>query len=77
MSNFLTEEGWANFQHISYCHDNPCDNQFVNCEGDCSNCPNRDFFRHVEIERKKLKEKRKEEADCLVAVEDVKETGII
>lgn len=48
---FTTQDGFAEYSHPAFTRDNPCHVHFVDCEGDCATCPNKDFFRHVQIEQ--------------------------
>lgn len=42
-------DGSPNYGHKTFALDNPCHRTHMDCEGDCKTCPNKDFFRHLDI----------------------------
>jgi len=43
-----------NYDHPKFIRKNPCHENFMDCEGDCKECPNKTFFENFEKEHYEL-----------------------
>lgn len=43
-ADLVREDGYPNYDSPLFKRENPCHSEFMDCEGDCSDCPNKLFF---------------------------------